>query len=151
VRDIDWKNRSYTIQLFKDDEPNEVVVRGGEVSDPKEPADAPMRTGGDLVVSFGDVTGDGQEEAFLLWSINGGGSGYWTGADIYAIVGGVPTIIAQIPGGYSGESTITRLEPTEGGVVVYRDVWARGDPQAVASKKKRETWIFVMGEMRKKP
>jgi hypothetical protein len=48
---------------------------------------------------YGDLTGDGREEAVLISVCNTGGTGNFTEGYVYGIKGGKPVLIARIPGG----------------------------------------------------
>jgi hypothetical protein len=50
-------------------------------------------------VVFGDLTGDGRDEAFVMTDCSLGGTGHWTEGFLYAVQNGQPRLVATLEGG----------------------------------------------------
>lgn len=151
VRSIDWLNRTYT------SEGGEVAVVNGEYEfafdeegnqvaadyQPKDP-EAYIQRGSFMVAPpvYGDVTGDGIEEAIIITTENSGGTGQFDGIDIYAVRGGQPVIIGGIPGGDRGDGGISHVKVEGGVVVVWRMASQEDDGACCPSKVQVERWSW---------
>ncbi|MEZ4400174.1 MAG: hypothetical protein R3B06_09155 [Kofleriaceae bacterium] len=149
VRAIDWDNRtyqagdaSYTVkdgQLeFAYDGDGNPVAGDYQPTDPDEF----VERGSFQVLAhpIGDVTGDGVDEAVVLTAFNGGGSGYFTGIDVYAMVGAEPEIIGGIPGGDRGDGGIASVAIADGVVTVERFMSTDEDGACCPSQLQHERW-----------
>jgi len=65
-------------------------------------------------ISYGDVNGDGKDEAVVLSSCNTGGTGNFTEGFVYTIKAGKPTLIASIPGGDRADGGLRRAWVQDG-------------------------------------
>lgn len=68
--------------------------------------------------AFGDLTGDGVEEAALLVYYGMGGSGSFTGVFVYSLDGGAPRRIAAVKGGDRAEGGIKSARIAGGQLIV---------------------------------
>lgn len=68
--------------------------------------------------AFGDLTGDGVEEAALRVYYGMGGSGSFTGVFVYSLGGGVPRRIAAVKGGDRAEGGIKSARIAGGQLIV---------------------------------
>jgi hypothetical protein len=151
VRDIDWLNRSY------DSESGMLTVVNGEVEihydesgnvvgpdyKPADPDALPMP--GWFSVSppaYGDVDGDGAEEVAITTTFNGGGTGRFSGVDIYAMRDGKETVIGSIPGGDRGDGGIDNVTFEGKVIVVDRMMSMEDDGACCPSKLQHERWSW---------
>jgi hypothetical protein len=68
--------------------------------------------------AFGDLTGDGAEEAALRVYYGMGGSGSFTGVFVYSLDGGAPRRIAAVKGGDCSEGGIKSVRIAGGQLIV---------------------------------
>jgi hypothetical protein len=96
---VDFKNFTY-MPYCAAEETEKVTVKNGEFS-----RETPMEGYIDRFyftvsgVSFGDLNGDGKDEAIVLTSCNTGGTGNFSEGFIYTTKAGKPFLAARIPGG----------------------------------------------------
>ncbi len=146
VRSIDWLNRTYGsgykvengVFEYAFDENGDQVAGDYQSEDP----DAYVERGSFTVSppEFGDVTGDGIEDAIILSVENGGGTGRFSGINVYTMRDGREVVLGEIPGGDRGDGGI--LDVTlEGQVVkVERMMSQDGDGACCPSKIQHERW-----------
>lgn len=149
VRAIDWQNRTYD---SGDGGPFTVVNGvhefafdgdGNPVGPDYEPKDDEYVERGSFEVGqpvYGDLDGDGAEEAVIVTYYNGGGTGRFTGIDVYSIRDGQPVVLGGIPGGDRGDGGIDTVELDGAIVVVGRLMSVEGDGACCPSKLARERW-----------
>jgi hypothetical protein len=71
---------------------------------------------------FGDVTGDGKDEAVILSVCNTGGTGQFSEGFVYTIKAGKPSLLARIPGGDRADGGLRSIKVENGLLVVeYSD------------------------------
>ena len=152
VRSIDWLNRSYdsgdmgqvTVvngeYEFAMDEEGNMVAPDYEPTDP----DAYVERGSFSVSPpiFGDVDGDGAEEAVLVSHFHGGGTGRFSGIDVYAIRDGKDVVLGGIPGGDRGDGGISDVRLEGQVIVVDRMMAMEGDGACCPSKLQHERWTW---------
>ncbi len=122
IRKVDFKN--FTYQVANGEEKETVKVTDGEYS--RTSADDPFYfTVTDI--SYGDLDGDGQEEAIVRTRLNTGGTGNFTNGQIFTLKNGKPVILTEFEGGdraygglaganiANGALTVERYAPGEGG------------------------------------
>jgi hypothetical protein len=94
IHDVDFCNLNYAV------EGQIVHLQGGRADVPNREDEGITRIKAGLdEVLYGDLTGDGREEAVVSLGYNLGGTGNFTFANIYGIVGGRLIILGQIEGG----------------------------------------------------
>jgi hypothetical protein len=150
VRTIDWKNRAYEGVGERGDT---YLVRGGAfefgydaggnmVPIDSVHGDAEQARGffkvGDPV--FGDVTGDGVEEAAILTTLNTGGSGNFTSVVVYGVRGGQAMQLGSIRGGDRGLGGIRAVTIEQGAIAVERLMSLPGDGACCPSIVDHEIW-----------
>lgn len=152
VRAVDWANRTYIVdeaggytvtdgglEFAYDDNGNQV---GADYVSP-DPDHYVER--GEFSVSrpvFGDVTGDGVEEAVIVTTLNSGGTGRFTGVSVFAMPGGTVTVIGEIPGGDRGDGGIAEVAIEGRAVLVERYQSGAGDGACCPSKIAHERWTW---------
>lgn len=152
VHDIDWLNRSYDsgevgqvtvkdgVYEYAMDENGNMVAADYEPKDP----DAYVERGSFEVSKplFGDLDGDGADEAVLVVYFNGGGTGRFTGIDVYGMRDGKEAVIGGIPGGDRGDGGISDVKLEGKVVVVDRMMSMEGDGACCPSKLQHERWSW---------
>ena len=99
IRKVDFKNMEYR-PLCAGDERQAVAVTNGEMSEEKQMDGYVDRFYFKIFsIEYGDLTGDGNDEAVILSTCNTGGTGNFTEGFIYGISGGRPVELAHIEGG----------------------------------------------------
>lgn len=152
LRRVDWQNRTYKIPS---DDGDGVDLIAGEypVVDGKQEWDRGDGDNGWFVAqepSFGDVDGDGVDEAIVIVIANGGGSGAFSAALVYAAgdPGGEPRIVARIPGGDRGAGGLRAVEVVEPGTLkVVRNWLADGEGALNPSLIRVERWRWDGGKL----
>lgn len=143
IRAIDWQNRTYRL-----DELGPVAVKNGE-GEFHHPADEDA-VGGTYTVAhpvFGDINGDGIEDAVVASVLSTGGTGRFSDIRIYTMKEGQVVELATIPGGDRGDGGIRRVTVEASAVIVERNVLAEGDGACCASQARRERWVWRAGEI----
>lgn len=94
IRKVDFKNFTYDIQIFEKKE--KVTLKNGEF-DRNTEEDKLFFTA--EVESYGDLDGDGKEEAVVTTMMNTGGTGNFSSGIIFAMKGGKPAVLTEFEGG----------------------------------------------------
>lgn len=152
VRDVDWLNRTYesgdmgpvTVvngeYEFAFDGNGNVVAADYEPADPDEYVERGSFGVGEP--TYGDVDGDGAEEAVLVTYFNGGGTGRFSGIDVWTMKGGKESLLGGIPGGDRGDGGIAGVR-FDGKVVVVDRMMSQDDDGACCpSKVQIERWSW---------
>ena len=144
IRSIDWQNRTY-----QTDDGGTITVKDGE-AELEVDAEVPEIRGFFQVSAptYGDVNGDGVEDAILITGFNGGGSGTFTSGEIYTLPAGAtePVRLGFIPGGDRGDGGLDDVKVEGGKVIVHRNQSEEDDGACCPSKLVREVWTWN-GEM----
>lgn len=99
IRSIDFKNFTYNAFCAGEDSET-VTVKDGEYSYEKQEDGWVDRVYFKIFnISYGDLTGDGRDEAVVLSVCNTGGTGNFSEGYIFTLKGGKPVQAANIPGG----------------------------------------------------
>lgn len=94
IRKVDFKNFTYDIQIFETKE--KIKVKAGEYSRMKEEDKLYLRVSD---AEFGDLDGDGKDEAVIVTVINTGGTGNFSNGLIFTMKGGKPVVMTEFEGG----------------------------------------------------
>ncbi len=108
IREVDFFNFTYNaFCLGEEGQQSPVAVRNGETF--------PEGGGHFLVrsVTYGDLDGDGRDEAVVFIICNGGGTGNFSEGYVYSMRGGRPSIIATIAGGDRAHEGIASISIRE--------------------------------------
>ena len=98
-RRVDFKNFTYRPECLGDTV-KRVTVKNGEYLTEKHMDGWVDRMWFSVPdVEYGDVNGDGREDAIVLTVCNTGGTGNFSEGFIYTLRGGKPAMLARIPGG----------------------------------------------------
>jgi hypothetical protein len=91
--------------------------------------------------AYGDVDGDGADDAVILTTFNGGGSGQLTSAWVYHLVGGAPAVLGVVPGGDRADHGLNAVSiDAAGRVVVERNLGGDGACCPTATQLERWRW-----------
>jgi hypothetical protein len=156
IRSVDFKNFTYPAYCIGE-KPENITVKDGEFYREKQEDGYVDRFSFNVFdIAYGDVTGDGAEEAIVLSVCNTGGTGNFSEGYVYSMKAGKPVVIARIPGGdraYGG----LRSTRVEGGLLTVEsnDVGDEGGaccPQFVVTTKYRVSAgkLIAMGQPSRK-
>ena len=99
IRKIDFKNFTYK-PFCAGEEPQDVTVKDGESSEEKKDGEFTDRFYFNVFsINYGDINGDGNEDAVILSTCNTGGSGQFSEGFIYELKDEKPSLVTRIPGG----------------------------------------------------
>ncbi len=144
IRKRDWKNGAYDLGdgrlLFADGRHAEFAADGScsvclTIRD----------------VTFGDVDGDGTEEAILLIDSNLGGPATSMDGYVFGMVDGEPVLRAHIEGGDRGEGGLQTVSVAAGDVIVRRFHSRSTDGACCPSRVVVERWHWQGGQLLKVP
>ncbi len=122
IHQVDFKN--FTYQPSCTDMENgknleNITVKDGTFVREKQEKDYIDRFYFDVLqVTYGDLTGDKQDEAIILSNCNTGGTGQFTEGLIYTMKGGKPTLLARVPGGDRADGGLRKLTVENGLLVI---------------------------------
>jgi hypothetical protein len=118
IHTVDFKNFTYLPECTGE-KPEKITVKAGSyVKETKVDGnidrfyfdvDAPV---------FGDLTGDGHDEAIIRSNCNTGGTGQFTEGFVYTMRAGKPSLLARIPGGDRGDGGLVSVKAVGGLLVV---------------------------------
>lgn len=114
IAEVDFENRRYVADCLG---AAEVTVKRGEFE--QTTADGVIYFSIGAVV-YGDVTGDGADEALVLTLCSGGGTGEFTGGSLYTVKDGRAAVIARLPEGDRAAGGISDAWIAGGALVVER-------------------------------
>jgi hypothetical protein len=117
IQGIDFRNFTYAVYCGNDKNPWSMRARNGKAVEEGEAGD-PGISFEVRSVNFGDMNGDGIEDAIIRSSCNGGGTGHYYEGFIYTMRGGKPRLLTHIPGGDRADGGFHGLSIAHGLVVV---------------------------------
>ena len=100
IKTIDFKNFTYE-PFCAGEEKTKITVKDGEFSmETKISEEYTERSSfGVRDAAYGDLTGDGKDEAIILSNCNTGGTGQFSEGFIFSLKNGKPVLLARIAGG----------------------------------------------------
>lgn len=127
IRDVDFKNFTYEVSCVGEDK-RKVTVKDGEFSEIKEVDGYPDRFFyGVSEPNYGDIDGDGAEEAVLISICNTGGTGNFSVGHVFGMKNGKAEEIATIAGGDRAYGGLREIKIENGLIVIKQnDVGERG-------------------------
>lgn len=118
IRSVDFKNFTYMAYCVGN-KPQRITVKDGEYSFEKQEDGWVDRFYFNVfVTTYGDVNGDGKDDAIVLTVCNTGGTGNFSEGMIYSMNGGKPALIARIPGGDRAAGGLRTARVEDGLLVV---------------------------------
>jgi hypothetical protein len=118
IRQVDFRNFTYAAQCAEETDLDDgIPVRDGKYV--RESADGNFSFG-IFSISYGDLTGDGRDEAAIAASCNTGGTGQFSEGMVFAMHEGKPVIIGRVDGGDRAFGGLASLGIEEGQLVVER-------------------------------
>ncbi len=138
IRSIDWANRTYN-----NSDAGAVTVKDGEAMFDIDPEMPDVRGWFNVSApSYGDVDGDGVEDAVIITTYNGGGTGNFTTGEVYTMRAGAPEPVklGEIPGGDRGDGGLDGIAIEGGKLRVERNLSTEDDGTCCPSKLVREVW-----------
>lgn len=142
IRRVDFANRTYATALG-DETPEQITVKDGEY---ERPNDADGNSQGFFSAGkpvYGDVDGDGREDAIVITIDNGGGTGMFDVARLYMLRGADAVEVAVVPGGDRGDGGLRDVAVEPGGLRVERFLSGDGDGACCPSKLTIEHWRWT--------
>ena len=147
IRRVDFKNFAYE-PFCAGEEKQKVTVKDGEFSEEKQMDGYVDRFYFKVFdVAYGDLNGDGKDEAVILTVCNTGGTGNFSEGFVYSIKARKPSMIARIPGGDRAYGGLRAASVVAGMLVVEsNDVGEQGGaccPEFVITTKYKLDWIWL--------
>ena len=157
IRKVDFKNFTYPA-LCISEKPENVTVKNGEFSKEKQEDGYVDRFYYKVFdFAYGDLTGDGKDEAIVLGVCNTGGTGNFSEGFIYSMKGTKPALIGRIPGGDRAEGGLRETRVENGLLVVEsNDPGPDGGsccPQVIVTNRYRVTdgKLVAVGKETRRP
>lgn len=139
VRQIDWLNRGY------DFDGEQVTVTDGR-------ADRPFAGGQKApffqarVMDYGDLTGDGVEDAAIVLDWSNGSTATYSTAQFFTIEQGMVRLLAGLPTGDRGDGGQVEVDVQDGRAVVIRNaVETSGVGVCCATHRVKQIWTWTGG------
>jgi hypothetical protein len=118
IHSVDFKNFSYE-PMCAGESATKIRVRNGKYSKETPQDGYTDRTYFDvLAVEYGDLTGDGKEEAVILSNCNTGGTGQFTEGFVYTLRNSRPALLGRVPGGDRADGGLRSIKVDGGSLVV---------------------------------
>jgi hypothetical protein len=118
IRSTDFKNFTYPA-LCAGDNPESITVKNGEFSKETQMDGYIDRIYFNVFdISYGDLNGDGGDEAIVLSSCNTGGTGNFSEGFVFTANAGRPVLLARIPGGDRAYGGLRKAKVENGLLVV---------------------------------
>lgn len=120
IRRIDFNNFTYQ-PYCGGEEPRDVSIKNTEFSGEKQTEDSADRFYFKAFsISYGDLNGDGSDEAFVLTLCNAGTNNYLSEGFVYTLRNGKPVLMTRIEGGDRGHGGLRSVKLEKGIVVIER-------------------------------
>lgn len=120
IHQVNFKNFTY-LPYCAGEEPEKVTAKNGEFSSEKQMDGYADRIYFNVTaVNYGDLTGDGVDDAVVLTVCNTGGTGNFSEGFIYSIKNGKPVLAARIAGGDRAYGGLHSAKVENGLLVVER-------------------------------
>lgn len=140
IRAIDWNNRTYD-----NGDAGSITVKDGEAELEIDPEMPDIRGSFSVWPAvYGDVDGDGSEDAIVITAFNGGGSGTFTSGEFFVMRAGAtePVRLGAVPGGDRGDGGLAGIRIEGGKVLVDRYLSTDSDGACCPSKLTKEVWTW---------
>lgn len=132
IRQIDFRNFTYRLpNLTGDSELGEVRLHNGKTIDGGIGTDRPNC---ELYqIAYGDLTGDGSEEAAVVLIFNLGGSAFWMDGQVFTLRNGRAVLLTKFNAGDRGHGSIRSVTVSNGLLVADFDIPWNGDASCCPS------------------
>lgn len=118
IRKVNFKNFTYH-PYCADEEPEKITVKNGEFSKETKYDEFTEHFYFNIFsINYGDLNGDGKDEAVILSVCNTGGTGRFSEGYVYTIKAGKPSLLARIPGGDRAFGGLRKAKVENGLLVV---------------------------------
>jgi hypothetical protein len=132
IRKVDFKNFTYKAycggEQTNEADTIEIPVKKGELENVKLKGDTYERDNESLPnyfevdsVKYGDITGDGKDEAVIRTLCNTGGTGQFSEGFVYTMKNGKPALLTRVEGGDRGYGGLQDIRVEKGLVVVEQN------------------------------
>jgi hypothetical protein len=140
IRSVDFKNFTFEITAIGEGGKEKVTVKDGSFDRVDEDGRFYF---GVIDAAYGDLNGDGKEEAVVGVIFNTGGSGSFSSGVVYTMKGGKPVVVTEFDGGDRAYGGIVKAIVERGLLVVERSAPGKNGgaccPEFVDTSKYRLT------------
>jgi hypothetical protein len=116
IRKVDFKNFTYDVDVFEKKE--KLTLKNGEFDRNTEDDKLFFTV---EVEGYGDIDGDGKEEAVVTTMMNTGGTGNFSSGIIFTMKGGKPVILTEFEGGDRAYGGLVSAKIVEKELIVVRN------------------------------
>lgn len=158
IRAIDWKHQVYDYAAIgspddgryetHDGEANFVYDENANIVDEAtylrtHPGAEPIDRGylSASAPTFGDLDGDGAEEAVQVTTLNTGGTGQFTLVWVFHLAGGKPQVLGVVPGGDRADGGVVGVDIDAGELIVFR--YTGGEGACCPTGEQTERWRWT--------
>jgi len=118
IRKVDFKNFTYVIGDLSGENKMKVTVKNGEFFRDKEDDKLYFSV---QSVEYGDINGDGKDEAIVTTVYNSGGTGNFSDGFVFTIKNGKPMVLTGFEGGDRADGGLVSAKVSNGILVVERN------------------------------
>ncbi|MEO6334294.1 MAG: hypothetical protein ABIO91_04855 [Pyrinomonadaceae bacterium] len=139
IRKVDFKNFTYQAQCIGE-KVSKITVKNGEFSQEKQEDGYVDRFYFKVFdFAYGDLNGDGRDEAIVLGVCNTGGTGNFSEGFVFSMKSPKPSLIARIPGGDRADGGLRNARVQDGLLVIESNDSGPGGgaccPQVIVTTK----------------
>lgn len=118
IRNVDFRNFTYSVLALSGEDREKITVKDGNYSRMEE-EDRSYFAVTDVV--YGDLTGDGAEEAVVGVVLNTGGTGNFSSGIIFTMKAGKPVVLTEFEGGDRADGGLVGASIENGILTVKRN------------------------------
>jgi hypothetical protein len=118
IRKVDFKNFTYVIGDLSDENKMKVTVKNGEFFRDKEDDKLYFSV---QSIEYGDINGDGQDEAIVTTAYNSGGTGTFSDGFVFTLKNGKPVVLTGFEGGDRADGGLVSAKVSDGILIVERN------------------------------
>jgi len=118
IRKVDFKNFTYSILDLSGEAREKITVKDGEFDREGEEEKLFFSI---TVEGYGDLDGDGKEEAVITTLMNTGGTGNFTSGIIFTMKGGKPMVLTEFEGGDRADGGIVSAKISDRMLIVEQN------------------------------
>ncbi len=147
IRKVDFKNFTYSA-FCAGEKPENIAVKDGQFEREKKMDGYVDRMGfGIYSIEYGDLNGDGKDEAIILSSCNTGGTGQFSEGYVYTMKAGKPSLWVRIPGGDRGDGGLVSAKAVAGLLVVEQNAMDASGGTCCPQFIETSTYRIVSGKL----